>query len=159
MKISALFCSLLLSLSAYAAEPIRTSDHLMLYKTEGAFSDVNENLRLAIEEQGLVITFTAHVGEMLERTGKDLGLENQVYLAANVHEFCSAGLTHKMVTANTENLVFCPYSVHLYELTAEPGTIYVGYKRPRISGSEDAIASLLAIDDLLNTIVNDALEW
>ena len=158
MKIPTLFCFLILSLSAYSAKPIKTSSHQMFYKTEDTFENVEENLRLAIENQGLVITYTAHVGEMLDRTAKDLGIDHHVYVAANVLEFCSAGLTHEMVAANPEDLVFCPYSVHLYELSAEPGVIYVGYKRPRLDGVE-VVAPLEAIDDLLNTIVNDALDW
>lgn len=144
---------------ADAAEPIKISEHQVLYSTEGAFSEIKENLQFAIENQGLVINYTAQVGDMLERTGSDLGFTDHTYLAGDVVEFCSADLTRRMVEADPTNLVFCPYAVHFYELTAEPGTIYVGYKRPLPVGNDASRAALGEIDDLLKTIVTEALSW
>jgi uncharacterized protein (DUF302 family) len=159
MRILAAVLSLMVPLATGAAEPIKTAEHQVLFRTEGAFEDVKENIRLAIENQGLVINYVAQVGDMLARTGADLGFTEHTYLAGDVMEFCSADLTRKMVAADPTNLVFCPYAVHLYELTAEPGVIYVGYKRPVPVGSDESKASLAAIDKLLETIVNEALAW
>lgn len=158
MRTLAVFALVLFSLGA-SAEPVKTTEHQVLFKTEGVFDEVKENVRLAIENQGLVINYTAQVGDMLERTGNDLGFTDHTYLAGDVMEFCSADLTRKMVAADPSNLVFCPYAVHLYELAAEPGVIYVGYKRPMPVGNEESQAALMAIDDLLARIVEEALAW
>lgn len=149
----------MLSTGAFAANPVKSTDHQVLFRTEGVFEEVKENVRLAIENQGLVINYTAQVGDMLERTGNDLGFTDHTYLAGDVVEFCSADLTRRMVAADPANLVFCPYAVHLYELVAEPGVIYLGYKRPMPVGSDASRAALEEIDALLADIVNEALAW
>lgn len=159
MRILTLALVLFVSSSAHALEPIKDTVHQVLYKTEGSFEDVKENIRLSIEGQGLVINYTAQVGGMLERTGKDLGHIDHTYLGGDVMEFCSADLTRKMVAVDPTNLVFCPYAVHLYERVAEPGVIYVGYKRPQSVGSEASQVALKTIDDLLSNIVIEALSW
>ena len=143
--------------SALAIEPVKSEAHQILYQVDGDFDEVKENLRLAIENQGLVINYIAQVGAMLERTGEDLGFTD--YSAGDVLEFCSADLTRDMVDADPSNLVFCPYGIHIYELNAEPGKIYVGYKRPIPAGSQESQDSLKAIDDLLAAIVEEALAW
>ena len=144
---------------AIAADLVSSTPHQVLYKTEGKFADVKENIQLAVENQGLVINYTAQVGDMLQRTGSDLGFTDHTYLAGDVVEFCSADLTRRMVAADPANLVFCPYAVHFYELVDEPGTVYVGYKRPLPVGNEESQAALMAIDGLLDTIVTEALSW
>ncbi len=149
----------LLPFAVQAQDLVKDSDHQRLYKTEGAFEEVKENIVLAIENQGLVINYIAQVGGMLERTGNDLGFTDHTYSAGDVLEFCSADLTRKMVAADPSNLVFCPYAVHVYELSAEPGVVYVGYKRPVLVGNQESQDSLQAIDDLLAAIVRDSLAW
>ncbi len=159
MKIVSLFVALFVSVAVQALEPVKSELHQVLFKTEGNFADVKENVELAIENEGLVINYIAQVGGMLERTGEDLGLTDHIYEAGDVLEFCSAGLTREMVAADHTNLVFCPYAVHVYELVAEPGIVYVGYKRPQPVGNEASQAALRKIDDLLARIVNEALAW
>ena len=44
------------------------------------YDDVKERVVMAIENRGLVVDHTARVGEMLERTGKDLGRDRRIYL-------------------------------------------------------------------------------
>ncbi len=144
---------------AVALEPVKSTSHQVLYRVEGDLAEVKENLRLAIEAQGLVVNYVAEVGDMLERTGKDLGFDDPIYVAGDVIEFCSATLTRDMVVADPSNLVFCPYAVHVYELTAEPGVIYAGYKRPMPVGNEASRAALAAIDDLLKAILTEGLAW
>ncbi|GJL82352.1 MAG: hypothetical protein DHS20C01_19860 [marine bacterium B5-7] len=159
MKILFLILALTVATASYALEPIKDEVHQVLFKVDGDFNDVKENVGLAIENQGLVINYTATVGDMLERTGNDLGLTDHTYMAADVIEFCSAALTRKMVAADPSNLVFCPYGIHLYELRKEPGVIYVGYKRPQLVGNDESKAALESIEELLSTIVNEALAW
>jgi hypothetical protein len=160
MRTLAIFLALVLPVAgAQALEPIKSEQHQVLYQVDGEFSEIKENLRLAIENQGLVINYVAQVGGMLERTGEDLGFTDHLYSAGDVLEFCSADLTRAMVEADPANLVFCPYAIHVYELNAEPGKIYAGYKRPMAVGSAESRDSLNAIDDLLNTILQEGLAW
>src|SRR3954468_18942499 len=75
------------TLAAHAAIP-----GLVLQSLKGEYDDVKERVVMAIEARGLVIDHTAHVGAMLERTGKDIGRAHQIYLKAEVMEFCSAAV-------------------------------------------------------------------
>ena len=62
------------------------------YAVKGGFEDIRDRVVMAIENRGLVLNYTAHVGAMLERTGKDIGRGRQIYTHADVLEFCSAGI-------------------------------------------------------------------
>ena len=57
---------------------------------KGEFKEVKERVLHAIENRGLVLNYTARIGAMLERTGKDLGAARRVYGDAELLEFCSA---------------------------------------------------------------------
>jgi hypothetical protein len=64
------------------------------YSKKGAkFQDVREDLKLAIEERGLVIDYVSYVNRMLERTGKDVGSARKLYTDAQAFVFCSAALS------------------------------------------------------------------
>jgi len=145
--------------SAMGSELVKETDHQMLYVVQGEFAEVKENIELAITEQGLVIDNIATVGAMLERTGADLGATRQIYTDGDVFEFCSAALSREMAEADPTNLAFCPYTVHVYTIPEESGNVYVGYRRPTITGNEESQAALRKIDDLLNTIVSESLSW
>ena len=122
--------------------------------TEGEFADVRQNLADAIIGQGLVESGTSHVGEMLERTGRDLGAGKPVFGAAEVVEFCSAQLTRAMVEADPHALVNCPYRIAVYTLAGIPDTVYLAYPRPTAGG---ATPELEAVEALLQLIVEESL--
>lgn len=143
----------------FAAETIEDSDYQVLYVTDGDFQEVKENIELAISGQGLVINNVATVGAMLEKTGKDFGATRQVYVHGDVIEFCSASLSREMLEADPINLVFCPYTIQVYEVPEQPGKVFAGYRRPPIVGNEQSKAALTKVDSLLNAIVNEALAW
>lgn len=159
MKWPIIFLAGFLPATTLALEPVKSTDHQVLYRVEGEFSEIKENLRLAIENQGLVVNYVAEVGDMLARTGRDLGFGDPVYTAGDVLEFCSATLTRDMVLADPANLVFCPYAIHVYALRDEPGVVYAGYKRPIPAGNEASRTALEAIDELLADIMENALAW
>ncbi len=69
-----------------------------------------------------------HMGEMLERTGRDLGLGDPVFLKAESIEFCSAGLSHRMTHENPARVVNCPFIVAAYVRAKEPDKTYVVYR-------------------------------
>ena len=154
-----LWAGLAAAFAAVAADKVKETPDQILYVTEGTFDDVKENVDLAITGQGLVVNNIATVGEMLETTGRDLGATRQVYVHGDVFEFCSATLSREMLEADQFNLVFCPYTIQVFEIPEQPGRIFVGYRRPAISGNEASRAALQKVEALLETIVGDALAW
>lgn len=128
--------------------------HRVVVSTTGAFADVRQYVADAIVEQGLVESSSAHVAEMLERTGKDLGAGPPTYLQAEVVEFCSAQLTRAMVAADPHDLVSCPYRVAVYVLASQPDTVYLAYPKPTAAG---ATPEREAIEALLRQVVESAL--
>src|SRR5262245_27495359 len=83
------------------------------------FEDVKQQLVLAIENRGLIVNHESKVGEMLERTGKDLGAKTRIYARAEVLEFCSAALSRQAMEADARLLALCPYGVGIYTLPGE----------------------------------------
>lgn len=95
---------------------------VVTYSKKGAkFQDVREDLKLAIEERGLVIDYVSYVNRMLERTGKDVGSARKLYTDAQAFVFCSAALSRKTMEADPANVSFCPYSIMVYATAAEQG--------------------------------------
>ena len=139
--------------SAWAAVPGVT-----LRTVKGDFADVRERLVLALENRGLVLNYTAHVGNMLERTGKDIGQERRIYGAAEVLEFCSATLSRRTMEADPRNIVFCPYTIAVYTLPDDPAKVYVLYRRPLAAGGGATLKALREVGKLLDDIVRDALK-
>jgi uncharacterized protein (DUF302 family) len=137
---------------------LAVGDDIKLYQSKGAYSDIRQNLEDAIIDRGLVINLKGNIGEMLDRTGSTLGKTNKIYANAEFFSFCSAKLSRKMVEADPHNMGYCPYNVFVYELTSEPGTVHVGYRKPLIRGSQASKAALLSIDEFLDEVVQEAAE-
>ncbi len=157
-KYAYVVCALVGS-SAFAADKIQDTPHQVLYVTEGTFEEVKSNVELAITDQGLVINNVSTVGDMLQRTGKDLGATRQVYVQGDVLEFCSASLSREMMEADTTNIVFCPYTVQVYATPEEPGKVFVGYRRLPIVGNDASKAAMEKVNALLAKILSEALSW
>ena len=134
------------------------SAEVVVRSTKGEFKEVKERLLHAIENHGLVLNYTARIGAMLERTGKDIGAARQVYAEAETLEFCSAKFSRETMEADPRNIVFCPYAIAIYVLPKEPGKVYLAYRRPAASGAERSVKSLRAVDGLFAEIVKDALK-
>ena len=131
--------------------------HLKLYTTQGKFDDVRQDVEIAITNRGLVVDHVSHISDMLERTGKDLGLPGNIFGQAESLQFCSATVSRRMMQADPSNIVFCPYGIVVYTLPKDPKTVYVGYRRPELVGSAASKASLKAVEELLDGIVKEAL--
>lgn len=151
---------LILSLAALHA-PLFASAAQGPYVTltsEAAFEEVMDNLRGAIEERGLYINNQMHLGEMLERTGKDLGFEGRVYLKAESLEFCSAILSRRMVEEDPRRIVNCPFIVSVYVLASDPGKTVVAYRLP--AAEEVAQSQVMAdVADMLKGVAEGAVTW
>jgi uncharacterized protein (DUF302 family) len=148
----------LLALGAWCCGAGAAMPGVTLQTLKGNYEDVKERVVTAIENRGLVIDHTANVGGMLERTGKDIGRGRQVYLKAEVIEFCSAAVSRTTMEADPRNLVFCPYAIALYVLPAEPDKVYLLYRKPLSTGSAQSMKALREIGRLLDGIARDALK-
>ena len=129
---------------------------VQLRSTKGDFIEIRDRVVMALENRGLVINYTAKVGNMLERTGRDLGRERRIYADAEVLEFCSAALSRDTMEADPRNIVFCPYSIAVYSLPQVPGTVYLSYRIPVAQGSGQSIRALRAVEKLLADVVREA---
>ena len=133
-----------------AAEDVRS------YTTKTGFDEVQFELTNAIIARGLTVDYTGNIGEMLERTGPDVGSVKPLYRKAEFVLFCSTKLSRAMMEADLGNIGFCPFVVFIYEPAARPGETVVGYRRP-ISGGGAASAVLAEVDALLDGIIKDAV--
>ena len=135
------------------------ADNYMVVSTKkGNFNDVRDDVEMAITDRGMVVNNVSHIGEMLERTGKDLGDGKQVFLKAEALEFCSAVVSRKMMEADPDNIVFCPYVISVYVVPGKPHEVRIAYRKPQITGSPASRQALKAVDELLSGIVKDALQ-
>lgn len=131
---------------------------VVVQPVKGEFADVKERVVQAIESRGLVINYTAHISDMLDRTGKDIGREKQVYAKAEIIEFCSAKISRDTMEADPRNILFCPYAIAIYALPKEQGRVYVGYRKPVAVGSSQSVRAMRAVEKLLADIVQEAVK-
>ena len=124
-------------------------DWMVRHKTAASFADTREAIALAIENRGLVINFTSHIADMLDRTGADIGAAKKIFEQAEIIEFCSAGLSRKMMEADPHNIVLCPFAISVYTLPGDPGGTWVAYRKPQ--GKSAAI-----VEGLLKEITAEA---
>lgn len=132
--------------------------HMVRYTVASDFETVRDQAKDAITDRGMVINNISHIGNMLERTRKDLGIGERLYLHAEALEFCSAVISRKMMETDPHNIVFCPYIIIIYELPKQPGKIHVAYRKPQLVGSDASRASLKAVEKLLDDIAREAIE-
>lgn len=128
-------------------------------RAQGTFEEIKQLLVNAIEGQGLVVAQVAEVGEMLARTGKDLGIATRIYERAEVLQFCSANYSRRMVEADPRLLAFCPFGVAIYTLPGQTDTVHLVYRRMQAEGVDPAAVEALAkIDSVLGEILKET-QW
>ena len=152
-----LLCTLVLVSTCVNAES-RRDDYMKLYTVEGKFEDVRMDIEMAITDRGMVINNVSHIGNMLARTGKDLGAGKQIFQKAEALEFCSSTVSRTMMETDPHNIVFCPYIIAIYTLPAESNKVYVAFRRPLPVGSAESQQSLVAVEQLLEEIIADATQ-
>ena len=103
-----LTAAVLISSQAHAEPPV-------IYPYDGSFDDATFSVEDAIVSKGLVIDYISHTGEMLNRTGADLGATKQIFKAADIFLFCSAVVSRKVMEADPLNIAHCPYSIFVFE--------------------------------------------
>jgi len=127
------------------------------YMTDGSYADVRDDLQNAIINRGFLIDHVGHVGAMLDRTADVVGdaaagAQKAIYKNAEVLQFCPLKLTHEAVRASPYAIANCPVAMFVFETSAEPGKIHVGFRRP----SEAAADELRRVNERLVRLL-DAL--
>ncbi len=153
----AVFAALSLALPVAAAD---TQLGYQALKRKASFEDVETDLRDAIINRGMTIDYVGHISKMLERTSEAVGSVTEEgskspYKEANYFQFCSAKLTHDVVSKNPLNISICPYVIFLFELKTEPGVIHIGYRRPFGGPSAISRKAVAAVEALLGKIIQD----
>jgi uncharacterized protein (DUF302 family) len=123
------------------------ADGVKTYGFDGGFSDAAFGVENAIVNQGLVVDNISHVGEMLNRTGADVGSEVDIFTAADVYQFCSAALSRKVMEADFLNIAHCPYSIFVAQVGDK---VMVGYR-------EMPEGVMKEVEALLDAIARDAV--
>jgi uncharacterized protein (DUF302 family) len=123
------------------------ADELILTPTDMSFEDAAFAVESAIVGRGLVIDYTSHVGEMLERTREDIGSDVVLFTNANIYLFCSASLSRQVMEADWHNIANCPYGIQVIERPGEQ--VVLGYVM------RDA-ESMMPVNELLAELVDEA---
>ena len=102
------------ALALIAATPLAAQEAITT-PFDGSFEDATFAVENAIVNRGLVVDWVSHVGEMLNRTGADVGSDTRVFENADVFLFCSAVLSREVMEADPMNIIHCPYGVFVAE--------------------------------------------
>jgi len=135
--------ALVLAATSVSADEVSTT-----HAFEGSFDDATFAVESAIIGKGLVIDYVSHVGDMLNRTGEDVGSGEKIFEAADVFLFCSAVVSRKVMEAEPANIAHCPYGIFV---TDQGGDVMVGYRNYPDGPMQEVQA-------LLDEIVREALE-
>lgn len=101
------------------------ADEPVLIPYDGSFDDASFAVESAILDRGLVIDFVSHVGDMLNRTGTDVGSDTRIFDNANIFLFCSAVVSREVMEADPSNIQHCPYGIFV---TEKDGQTMIGHR-------------------------------
>mgnify|MGYP002477389521 CR=1 FL=1 len=119
----------------------------IVYPFDGDFDDATFAVESAIVGAGLKIDYTSHTGEMLARTGQDVGSDVVLFDNADIFLFCSAVISRKVMEANPMNISYCPYAIFVSD---REGEVVVGYRKyPE--------GEMQMVQELLDGIVQEAV--
>ncbi|KGM89642.1 hypothetical protein rosmuc_00235 [Roseovarius mucosus DSM 17069] len=130
------------------ATPVLAGDQATTYPYDGSFDDATFAVESAIVGRGLVIDLQSHVGEMLNRTGADVGSDVRIFDAADIFLFCSATLSREVMEADPMNIAHCPYGIFVAD---QGGEVLIGYRNyPE--------GEMQKVQAMLDDIVQEALQ-
>jgi uncharacterized protein (DUF302 family) len=147
-----MFALLTLPLLSHGA----VAQELVTYTKKAIFEDARFDLTNAITNRGLVIDNNGKVGEMLARTGKDVGSTKVIYKSAEYFAFCSAKLSREMMEADAANVGYCPFIMFAYETAGKPGEVVVGYRKLPAAGNAGSSKAFGDINAMLEAIAKEA---
>jgi uncharacterized protein (DUF302 family) len=149
--LAAVLVSLLLPFAA-SAQDVRT------VTTRAAFDDVKFELTNAVIARGLNLETEGNIARMLDRTAADVGATRTIYRNAAYLAFCSARYSRLIIEADVSGAAFCPFTIFLYETTAKPGEVVVGYRRFGTARSEVLAKAFAEVEALLDGIIAEAVK-
>jgi len=154
-----ILCSLLVPvLLLVPMTTVMAADSYAVHTGQSDFETVLEGAEAAILERGLYINDQMPMNTMLERTGKDLGMNEKLYLHAQSIEFCSAMLARKMTSEDPRRIVNCPFILTVYVLPGEPDKTHVAYRK--IPAQEVASSAAMAeVAAMLRAVAEAAIAW
>ena len=129
------------------------NDPIVTTTVEGTFRDVSRHVRAAIVGKGIHIANILSASDMLRRTGPAYGYHNDVYADAQIYEFCSTDISHKLARRHPDNIVLCPFTISVYSLVDEPGKVRISYRIPHGRPGTDPEIKLVV--DLIQSILDD----
>lgn len=129
----------LITLMILAAPSAAIAEGAVAVDFAGSFEDATFAVENAIVGQGLVIDYVSHVGDMLNRTGADVGSDRMLFKNADVYVFCSALVSREVMEADPMNIAFCPYGIFVAE--TEDGVMIGRQDYP--SGPLDKVETML----------------
>ena len=118
------------------------------YTYDGTFDDATFAVETAIVDRGLVVDSVSHVGEMLNRTGEDVGSGTRIFEAADVFNFCSAVVSREVMEADPMNIVHCPYNIFVIDTG---NAVMIGHQAYE--------GTMAPVHDLLSDIASEASEF
>jgi uncharacterized protein (DUF302 family) len=133
-----------LGLAAFATSA--TAETPITVPFDGSFEDATFAVESAIVGKGLVIDYVSHVGDMLNRTGEDVGSDAMLFTAADIFIFCSAVISREVMEADPMNIAHCPYGIFVAE---RDGAVMIGYR-------DYPDGAMQKVEDLLSEIVAEA---
>lgn len=154
LRIAALLSTAVVAVMV-AASPA-AADPLKMVTVKGSFENVRTDLQDAIINQGLKVDYNGKIGDMLKRTGADVGSTKEIYTNAEYFTFCSSKLSRTMMEADPGNVGMCPYMMFAYEAAGKPGEVTIGYRMLAARGDEASQKALATINALLDTILKEA---
>lgn len=136
-------------ITACAAAPGFAADpQAITYPFKGSFDDATFAVESAIVGRGLVIDHVSHTGDMLNRTGADVGSKKALFDGADIFLFCSAQLSRQVMEINPMNIAHCPYGIFVAD---QDGAVMIGYRTyPE--------GEMQQVQALLDEIVQEAME-
>ena len=137
----------LATLAVVALAGPAAGEGITTYETDASFEDTTFAVESAIVGRGLVIDYVSHVGDMLARTGADVGSDVDLFEAADVFLFCSAVTSRSVMEADLMNIAYCPYGIFVADTGDE---VMVGF-RNMPEGAMQEVQTLL--DDIAQEAV------
>ncbi|MFK7881793.1 DUF302 domain-containing protein [Roseobacter sp.] len=123
------------------------AEDAFVYPFEGSFEDATFAVESAIVDQGLVIDYVSHVGDMLNRTGVDVGSDTVIFKNADIFLFCSAVISRQVMEQDPMNITHCPYGIFVLE--SDDG-VTLGHQ-------DYPDGSMQAVENLMQQIVAEAI--
>ena len=117
--------NLILGLAMAGLPQIAIAQDAITYPFYGSFEDASFAIENAIIDRGLVIDYTSHVGEMLNRTAADMGSDVVIFDNAQIFLFCSAAVSRRVMEADPMNIMHCPYGIFVAD---RGGEVMIGHR-------------------------------